>query len=75
MRITKDKCNQCGVETIDRYDHIGWIHFSGDFTISTSLGRDKDRVARTKSSRISEMDFCSLSCMVAYITGRIKWTN
>lgn len=67
MRISKDKCNHCGVETTDRYEHIGWIHFSGDFTISTSLGRDKDRVARTRFSRILAMDFCSLPCMVAYM--------
>ena len=72
MRIEKDKCNNCGKETTDRYLELGWIHIgvSGNHTIrfafSFSLGRAENGSAQTAYFSEKILDFCCMACLVKF---------
>jgi hypothetical protein len=67
--IDKQKCDNCGKETYDKYEEIGWIQFVGG-TITVSKGRKPDRCADSKFINLETskyLDFCCLDCLVNYI--------
>lgn len=78
--ISKDKCDQCGVETTDRYLYPGWIRLgvvgsvlNSGTTITISIDRDSSRSARTAYllQRVP-LDFCGLPCLNKYLTKMLK---
>jgi hypothetical protein len=78
--ISKDKCDQCGAETADRYLYPGWIRVgnvssssSKSITISISIDRDSNRHARTAYlSQNDPLDFCGLPCLNKFLTKMLK---
>ena len=71
-KIHKDKCDQCGNESVDRNSEQGWISTE---TISTGVkvditmhhGRKKDKSAKLKHTRIDGKDFCSRKCFENFL--------
>ena len=55
MRVTKDKCDQCGLETEDHYAEFGWIRVVID-RIMIAKGRDKRGTAKSKCAQTLELD-------------------
>ena len=71
MRIEKDKCDNCGLETSDRFLEIGWIHIDTATPMqrigfSFSLGRTESGAAQTAFFSERVLDFCHLPCMVSF---------
>jgi hypothetical protein len=67
-KIEKDKCDLCGKETDDRYAELGWIRLKDISNITISLGRGKDRCAKTKfKGNVGTIDFCSTGCLIEFI--------
>lgn len=67
--IKKDKCDNCGKETRDRYLEVGWIAL-GHPSVSISLGREKSGPAVTGAHRCKDsdtLDFCCVQCMVSWM--------
>jgi hypothetical protein len=68
MRIEKDKCEECGYETEDRYIEKGWIQFElKSFTISK--GRRKNRSVLYRHNLM--LDFCGKKCFRSYFDNLI----
>ena len=77
MRIEKDKCNHCGMETSDRYLEIGWIHIdtthpNAKFAFSFSLGRAENGHAQTAHFSDNVLDFCGMPCLLAFFRDGIR---
>lgn len=71
-QITKRRCDYCGFETEDRYSIPGWIQINsgsttGWFSITVSIARTEDRVAKTAHVRAKELDFCGMECLTTYL--------
>lgn len=66
---SKNVCDNCLKETADWYVEIGWIQIRGDGSISIAKGRKPDRTGDTKfvPIRNSNLDFCSMECLIAYL--------
>lgn len=73
-KITKQKCDQCGKETDDRYCEPGWIHINDSsalttrVSISMSIRRNERGHAKTAWVSFKEIDFCCMSCLTRYLS-------
>lgn len=58
------ECDGCGQTTDDYYERPGWIHFGETVSVTRSIGRAPDRMAKTDYlSWVT--DFCSIDCLRA----------
>jgi hypothetical protein len=71
-RINKDKCDNCGKETDDNYEEVGWITVKFK-ELRVSAGRYKGRTAQSwvYESGI-EKDFCCKDCFFEFVNKKIK---
>ena len=77
MQITKIKCDTCGKEVADHYAEKGWIELSGfllkGLTVSISIKRSKEGVAKTIYRTPRRLDFCSVECLALYFEKLAKF--
>jgi len=69
--IEVDVCDQCGKETKDYYNEIGWIEigrFNEEISLSIARGRRKSGPAKSSGYYSGKpLQFCSTKCLVKYI--------
>lgn len=68
--IQKQTCDQCGKETADRYDEVGWVNLNPMPDITIHLGRKKDRTGRTAffgRRNAGQLDFCCVGCLTKFL--------
>jgi len=71
-----DVCDQCGRETKDSYNEIGWIElgrFKKEISLAISRGRQKSGVVKSSGFYSGKpLQFCSTKCLIEYINTLVK---